>query len=478
MATILIKDLSYIAAFDDVSGNASACLRDASILLDGPAIAAIGRDLPAGRQPDLVIDGAGKLALPGFINTHHHFFQQLTRAVPAVHTASILDWLRYLYPIWAGIDEEAVFCATQLAVAQLLLTGCTTTSDMAYFFPHGRGQLFDVEVEAAAALGIRFQPCRAALPAMEADLYQDLMRQGVPAGRLIESRDRIMSECERVIRKYDRPGRYSMCRVSIGQTDKTYHEPSFMREMADLARRHGVMLHTHLHPRRDEIVLCRNLYRSEPVDFLEETGWLGPHVWLAHATAFTPAYVERIARSGTGISHSPSSNMRLGYGVAPIPALAAAGAKISVGVDGGASNDTGDFLGELRQTLLVHRIQGLHPEPFGGPGATTPEQILRFGTRGGATVLGRDDIGSLAPGQAADVVLYDLQRLGYAGALHDPLAALILCGESHLVDTTIVNGEVLVRDGRLLRIDETQIAARANRAARKLMAQSQEATKA
>jgi cytosine/adenosine deaminase-related metal-dependent hydrolase len=367
------------------------------------------------------------------------------------------------------MDEEAMHYATILSGAQLLLTGCTTTSDMSYFYPRGLSKLIDLEIAAAQELGIRFHPCRASMPAMEGDLFKQLEAQGIAVADLIEDQDTILAECERVIQDYDQPGPFSMCRVAIGQTDKTYRDPGFMRAMADLARRHSVMLHTHLHPRDDEVALCQELHGKEPLDFLDDTGWLGPHVWLAHATAFTPAYIERISRSGSGISHCPSSNMRLGYRMAPGPAMAAAGVKLSVGVDGGASNDTGDYLGELRQTLLVHRIRGLHSRPHTGAGATTPVEVLRLGTRGGASVLNRPEIGSLEVNKAADIVLYDMSRLGYAGALHDPLAALVLCGESHIVDTTIVNGRVLVRDGRLTQVDETEIADGANRAASHLL---------
>jgi 8-oxoguanine deaminase len=462
---ILIENLDYIATFDD---NRTV-LTGASILIDGPAIADVGSPRRASSDIDLVIDGSGKIALPGFVNTHHHFFQQLTRAVPTVHNASILDWLRELYPIWAWIDEEVVHYATLLAIAQLLRTGCTTTSDMAYLYPFGQTHLIDTEIAAARQLGIRFHPCRASMPGMEGGLSDELLASGVPVPDLIEGKDQALAECERVIREYHQPERFSLCRVAIGQTDKTYRDPRFMREMADLAQLHGVMLHTHLHPREDEVALCRALYDQEPIDFLADTGWLGPHAWFAHATAFDSNYIDRVAEAGTGISHSPSSNMRLGYRAAPLPAMAAAGIDIGMAVDGGASNDTGDYLGELRQALLVHRIRGLHPGPHEGAIATTPYEILQYGTRGGAAVLKRNDIGSLEVGKAADVVLHDLRRLDYAGGLHDPLAALILCGENHVVDTTIVNGEVLVRNGELTRMREEDIVAGANRAASELV---------
>jgi cytosine/adenosine deaminase-related metal-dependent hydrolase len=466
---VLIKDLDYVATFDD---DDNRLLQGASIGITGPEITTVGKvDTPA-EEAIVVIDGSGKIALPGFVNTHHHFFQQLTRAVPAVHCSSILDWLGYLYPIWAEVDEEAMRYATLLAGAQLLLTGCTTTSDMAYFYPHGRSRLIDVEIEAIQQLGMRFHPCRAGIPAMEGDLYDQLKGQGVPVDDLVEDPDSILSECERVITAYHDPAEYSMCRVAIGQTDKAYRDPDFMRAMADLAERYDVLLHTHLHPRDDEVVLCQELHQMEPLDFMDETGWLGPRLWLAHATGFSEAYVERVARAEVGISHSPSSNMRLGYPVAPVPAMIAAGVKVSVGVDGGASNDTGDYVGELRQTMLVHRIAGIHPVPYGGSGAVTPHDVLQLGTRGGSAVLHRQDLGALQVGRAADIALFDLHRLDYAGALHDPLAALVFCGESHRADTTIVNGKVLVSGGRLTQMDEKEIAVGANRHAARLMQQA------
>ncbi len=226
---------------------------------------------------------------------------------------------------------------------------------------------------------------RASIPVMEADIARKLDEKGLPVEEMVEDPDRILSECERVIKKYHQPDEYSMCRVAIGQTDKTYHHPEFMRQMSDLARKHGIMLHTHLHPRQDEIQLCHDLYQYEPIDFLEEHGWLGEDVWFAHATSFTPYYINKVARTRTGISHSPSSNMRLNYACAPIPELIAAGARVSVGVDGGASNDSGDFIGELREVLYIHRIRGIHQEPFNNAGNTTPYGVLKLGTRGGAS---------------------------------------------------------------------------------------------
>jgi len=462
---ILIENLDYIATFDDDD----SVVENGSILIDGPAVAAVG-SLPEERpRADTIIDGSGKMALPGFVNTHHHFFQQLTRAMPSVHRASILDWLRTLYPIWACIDEEIVHHATLLAGAQLLKTGCTTTSDMAYFYPFGRTNLIDAEIAAARELGIRFHPCRATLVEMEGRLGDQLSAAGLPVSDLVEDKGQALQEFERVVHRYHDSSRFSMCQVAIGQTDKTYRDPDFMHDMAALADSCGVLLHTHLHPREDELALCRELHGQEPVDFLADTGWLGPHTWFAHATAFDDHSIERVAEAGAGVSHSPSSNMRLAYGAAPVPAMAAAGIDISVAVDGGASNDTGDYLGELRQAFLMHRIRGLHPAPYDGVNATEPHQLLRIGTRGGAAVLNRDDLGSLETGKAADIVLYDMTKLDFAGGLHDPLAALILCGESHIVDTTIVNGEILVQDGELTRLCEADIADGANQAAAKLI---------
>ena len=366
------------------------------------------------------------------------------------------------------MDAEATYNAGLLACAELLLTGCTTTADMAYFYPYGRTDMFDAAVKAASDIGIRFHPCRAAMPAMEADLTRKLQEKGFPVGNFIEDPDLILNECERVIHQYHCPDKFSMCRVAIGQTDKTYRQPGFMRQMADLARQNGVMLHTHLHPRLDEINLCRDLYKIEPIDFLAEHGWTGEDVWFAHATSFTQEYIDRVVETRTGISHSPSSNMRLNYASTPIPALIAAGAKVSVGVDGGASNDSGDYLGELREVLYVHRIRGIHAEPFNSASNTTPYGVLKLGTRGGADVLNRPEIGSLEAGKAADIAIFNLNRVDFA-ATHDPLAALIMCGISHRVDTTIVNGKILVKDGLLTVLDEDEIANRANTSARRLI---------
>jgi cytosine/adenosine deaminase-related metal-dependent hydrolase len=340
---------------------------------------------------------------------------------------------------------------------------------MGYFYPNGRTNLFDISIQAASDIGIRFHPCRASMPSMEAGLSRILTEQGVPSHLLIEEPDQILSECERVIKQYHQPTRFSMCQVSIGQTDKTYLQPSFMRQMVDLARNHGVMLHTHLHPREDEVALCKQLYNIEPIDFLEEYGWLGKDVWFAHATSFSQYYIDKVTRTSTGISHSPSSNMRLNYPFAPIPALVHAGAKVSVGVDGGASNDSGDYLGELREVLLVHRIRGLHQEPFNTANNTSPYSVLSMGTKGGADVLNRKDIGSLQVGKAADIAIFPTDRIDYAGT-HDPLAALLLCGNNHTADTTIVNGKVIVKDGHLLMTDEREITRGANKAAKNLFA--------
>jgi 8-oxoguanine deaminase len=460
---ILIKNLDLIATFNDNE----QVIKSGNILIDGREIRNIGPVSDLDLHPDEVIDGRGKIALPGFINTHHHFFQQLTRAVPAVHNTNVLEWLQYLYPVWGRMDEEAMYYASLLSCAELLLTGCTTTSDMAYFYPYGRTNLFDVEIQAASEIGIRFHPCRASMPFMEANLSKILEEQGIKSKQLTEEPDLILSECERVIKKYHQQEKFSMCRVAIGQTDKTYIQPEFMRQMADLARQSGVMLHTHLHPRLDEIALCKKMYNIEPIDFLEEHGWLGEDVWFAHATSFSPYYIEKVSKSKTGISHSPSSNMRLNYAFAPIPALIHAGVKVSVGVDGGSSNDSGDYLGELREVLLVHRIRDLHHEPFNNALNTNPYDVLKLGTRGGADVLNRTDIGSLEIGKAADIALFNIDRIDFAGS-HDPLAALLFCGINHTVDTTIVNGKVVVRNSKLVLKDETEISRGANKAAKGL----------
>ena len=462
--TLLIKNIDCIGTFDDED----RILYGGSILVDGCKISKVGNFKTDGVPVDDEIDGGGRVALPGFVNTHHHFFQQLTRAYPPVHSCSVADWLFHLHPIWGEMDEEGMYFASLSAAAELLLTGCTTTSDMTYFFPYSRTSFIDIEIQATSEIGIRFHPMRGSMPRMEGDLADRLEKAGFPGRSLTEKTDFILSDCERVIKRYHDPGRYSMCRVVVGPTDKTYDQPGFMQDLADLARRHGVSMHTHLHPRRDEVAMVRERFGKEPIDFLDDVGWLGKDVWFAHATAFTPYDIDRIVQTGTGISHCPSSNMRIAYGIAPVPAMIRAGAKVSIGVDGGASNDSGNFLMELREALLIHRIRDIHPAPYNNENATSPYDILRIGNRGGASVLNRDDIGSLETGKAADIVLFDLNRIDYAGT-HDPLAALLFCGLSHRADTTIVNGQVVVKNGKLTRVNETDLFNGAEKAASRLL---------
>lgn len=464
MDTLVVEGLDLLATFD----AEDTILQNASIHIDGSTIRSITSHTETVHNGSKVIDGRGKLALPGFINVHHHFFQQLTRAERSVHTAPLLDWLRRLYPTWYRLDARMVYAASRLAVAQLLLTGCTSTTDMTYLYPRSQVEIFDATVEAAADLGIRFHPCRAALLELEADLSSRLQIEGLEIQELSESADRFMAECERVVKRYHDPNPHSMCQVNLGLTEKTYHDPELMRQLAIFAQDNHLLLHTHLHPRADEIELCRSLYGQTPLEFLEEVGWMGTHVWLAHGTALDNEAILHLSRTGTGVSHSPSSNMRLGLPVMPLPQLLQEGVRVGVGVDGGASNDSGDFIGELRLALFVHRISELHSTSWDGPSATDPYGILRLGTRGGAAILGRSDIGSLEPGKCADIVLYRLDHFNFAGARTDPLAALLLCGESHIVDTTIVQGEVVVENGQLTRVDEEEIAFAANRASRQI----------
>lgn len=468
---LLIDGLDLLATFDDQG----TILENASILIDGPVIRSISTGQQDYPEDVIKIDGREMLALPGFINTHHHFFQQLTRADPLVHDASLIQWLLYFYPLWYGLDADQVYAASRLAIAQLLLTGCTTTSDMTYLYPRRQPEIFDATIQAARDLGIRFHPVRAALLEPEPETAAALESKGLDMAELCETPEAFFAECERVIAEYHDPSPLSMCQVGLGLTEKTYHQPQTMRSLAAMASQHDMLLHTHLHPRSAETELCQQQFGLTPLEFLEENGWLSPSLWIAHGTALTDRDIALLARNNVGVSHCPSSNMRLGMGVMPLPDLAQSDIRVGIGVDGGSSNDSGDILGELRLAYLIHRVRGIHREGSINEPAISPHEILRLGTGGGGSVLQRSDLGSLVAGNAADIILYDLKRFDYAGALSDPIAALLLCGENHHVDTTIVNGKVLVEGGRLVVADEQEIADDANHNSELLYARARSA---
>ncbi|HEY7017903.1 MAG TPA: 8-oxoguanine deaminase [Gaiellaceae bacterium] len=374
----------------------------------------------------------GALVTPGLINTHHHLYQTLTRA--RAQEADLFSWLKELYPVWAQIDAEAEHAAARTGLAELALSGCTTVFDHHYVFPRGGGDLIEAEMTAARELGVRLIPSRGSMDLGESD-------GGLPPDSLVEDADDVLAETERLAARYPE--------LVVAPCSPFSVTGRLMRESAELARRLGLTLHTHLAETVEEEAYCRELYGCRPVEYLEQLGWLDGDVWCAHCVHLDESDVARFGETGTGVAHCPSSNMRLGAGVAPVRQLLDAGVRVGLGVDGSASNERGDLFLEVKQALLVARGRG-------GPEALTAREALRLGTRGSAAVLKRDELGSLEPGKSADLAIWRTDRLELAGA-EDPVAGLVF-GGPHRVDRLVVAGEDVVRDGRLVRADEGEIA--------------------
>ena len=447
---MVLKRCRAIATMND----ARAILRDSDVLIDGATIAAVGRVTPPPGAE--VFDCADKVALPGFINTHHHLFQILTRNLPEVQDAALFDWLVYNYGIWRGITPDAVYAAARCGLAELLLTGCTTSADHHYLFPRGASQyLLDESIRAARELGIRFHPTRGSMSCGRS-------HGGLPPDDIVQTDDVILRDCQHVIEQYHDPRPFSMCRVALAPCSPFSVSPELLRQTAVLGRQHHVQLHTHLCETLDEEQYCLATYHRRPVDFMDALGWLGDDVWFAHAIHLNDSEIARLGRTRTGVAHCPSSNLRLGSGIAPVRALLNAGAPVGIAVDGSASNDSSNMLLEARLAMLVQRIKA-------GVQAMPALDALWLATRGGAAVLGRSDIGCIAPGNAADIALFDVAGLPYAGAQADPVAAVLFCGIDQRAWMTIVHGAVVVRDKQLVSADAHEIAAATNAAAARLL---------
>jgi len=446
--TLLLRNATLVATMDDVRREVVG----GGVYIRGHTIVAVGlpAELPA--TADEVIDCRGKVLLPGLVNTHHHFFQTLTRAVPEAQDADLFGWLRAHYPLWARITPEMLNVSASVAMAELMLSGCTTASDHLYLYPNG-GRLDDT-IDAAHAIGLRFHACRGAMSVGES-------AGGLPPDTLVEDENAILADTRRVIEAFHDSNRFAMLRVAAAPCSPFSVSRDLMRETAALARSLGVGLHTHLAENDDDVAFCRERFGRSPAEFAEELGFTGPHVWHAHCVKLDAHGIDLFARTGTGVAHCPTSNMRLASGIAPVRAMLDAGVHVGLGVDGSASNDSSHVLAEARQALLLQRV-GF------GVAALTAREALELATRGGAAVLGRDDIGHLAPGMAADVVGFDLDALGFAGGEHDPLAALVLCAPVH-ADLSIIHGRVVIRDGQLTTIDLPPIVERHRALARSLV---------
>ncbi|HWQ12775.1 MAG TPA: 8-oxoguanine deaminase [Roseiflexaceae bacterium] len=449
MASLLLRNATLLVSMDDAGrrwAGGGIYVQDNVIQQLGPT-----DELP--QAADEVIDARDMVVLPGLINTHHHFYQTLTRNLPAAQDADLFTWLKTLYPVWARMTPEAIAVSARVAIAELMLSGCTTASDHTYIWPNGAR--LDDQIEAARVLGFRFHAARGSMSVGES-------RGGLPPDRVVEQEDAILRDSRRLIEQYHDARRYSMLRIVLAPCSPFSVSPELMRQSVELARAYGVHSHTHLAETRAEAEYCQAAFGRTPVELAEELGWVGPDVWHAHMVHPSPEEVARLGGTRTGVAHCPTSNMRLASGIAPLRGLLRAGARVGLGVDGSASNDGSHMLAEARQALLLHRV-------LGDPAGLTASEALRLATRGGAEVLGRDDIGHLAPGMAADFIGYRLDTLAFAGgAVHDPLAALVFCQPPN-VDLSVIDGRVRVRDGRLLGVDLPPLIARHNAIARALV---------
>jgi len=446
--TLLARNADVVVTMDGRRRE----IRGGGLLAEGNRIAAVGSaaELPA--TADRVLDLSGHAVVPGLVNTHHHMFQSLTRAVPAAQDAGLFGWLEALYPIWERITPEMIRVSTLTAMAELILSGCTTSSDHLYLYPNGC-RLED-SLQSAAEIGMRFHAARGSMSVGRS-------RGGLPPDGLVERESDILADTQRLIEARHDPGRFAMQRIAVAPCSPFSVSRDLMRESAALARSLGVSLHTHLAENDSDVAYSREQFGMTPAQYAEELGWVGRDVWHAHCVKLDDPGIDLFAGTGTGVAHCPCSNMRLGSGIAPIRRMIAKGVHVGIGVDGSASNDSGSLLAEVRQAMLLQRV-GL------GASAMGAREALELATVGGAAVLGRDDIGALAPGMAADFAAFDLRGANMAGALHDPVAALVFCAPER-ASWVVINGRVVVEEGRLATVELQPLLERHNRLARALV---------
>jgi 8-oxoguanine deaminase len=460
MDSLLIKNADIVVTMDDQRRE----IRNGGLFARGGFIKRIGemKDLPT--RAEVVLDMSGYIILPGLINTHHHFYQTLTRAVPAAQDVSLFNWLKTLYPIWARMNPEHIRVSTKTALSELALSGCTTASDHLYIFPNG--SRLDDEIEAAKEIGLRLHALRGSMSLGES-------QGGLPPDSVVEDEDFILEDSQRLIENYHDRSPGAMTQIALAPCSPFSVSGELMKSTVELAKEYGVRLHTHLAETKDEETFCLDKFGYRPAAYMETLGWLGPQVWFAHSVHVVPSEIDLYARSGCGIAHCPTSNMRLASGIAPVMEMLKAGVNVGLGVDGSASNDGSHLLEEARQAMLVARLDvGLRqasPEFEGTQSLMTARQALEIATRGGAAVLGRSDIGSLEVGKCADFIAINLNRLEYAGALHDPVAAAVFCSPVQ-VDFTVVGGKIIVSEGELQTVNYPSLILEHNRCAYKLLA--------
>jgi 8-oxoguanine deaminase len=457
MTTLLIKN-AYILTMDDHQRE----LPDGGLFIRDGFIEQVGATSELPQAADEVLDLADHIVLPGLVNTHHHFYQTLTRAVPIAQDANLFNWLTTLYPIWARLQPEDIFTSAQTALAELALSGCTTASDHLYLFPNG--SKLDDEIAAAREIGLRIQASRGSM-----SLGQS--QGGLPPDSVVDSEESILKDSQRLIEQYHDPKPGAFVQIVLAPCSPFSVTSDLMKQSARLAREYGVHLHTHLAETEDEEQFCLQRFGHRPVGYMQEVGWVGNDVWFAHAVWVNDEEIGVFAKHNCGVAHCPTSNMRLASGIAPVKEYRRAGVNVGLGVDGSASNDGSHLLAEVRNAMLVSRVkEGLTGYSLSNdPNRTlmTAREALYLGTRGGAAVVGRTDIGSLEPGKCADFFAIDLNHIGFSG-MHDPVAAVVF-GQPVNADYTVVGGTFVVKEGQLCTVDEQKLIERHNQAAKRLL---------
>jgi cytosine/adenosine deaminase-related metal-dependent hydrolase len=463
MPSLLIKN-AHILTLDDHQRE----IPDGGLFIRDGFIEQVGQIANLPNEADEILDLTGHVVLPGLINTHHHFYQTLTRAVPAAQDANLFNWLKTLYPIWARLNPEDIFISTSTALAELALSGCTTAADHLYLFPNG--SKLDDEIAAAAEVGLRLHASRGSMSLGES-------QGGLPPDSVVDDEDSILKDSQRLIQKYHDPKPGSMVQIVLAPCSPFSVTGELMKQSAKLAREYGVHLHTHLAETEDEEQFCLQKFGHRPVGYMQEVDWVGNDVWFAHAVWVDDEEIQVFAKHNCGVAHCPTSNMRLASGIAPIKEYRAAGVNVGLGVDGSASNDGSHLLAEVRNALLLSRVKegitGFSASPLppgeglGVRALMAAREALYLGTRGGAAVLGRNDIGSLEVGKCADFFAVNLNKLGFAG-MHDPVSAIVF-GQPVNVDYTVVGGKIVVKEGQLVTMDEQKLIEKHNKAAKRLL---------
>jgi len=450
MSSILFKNVKEIITMDNKRNR----LKNHCLLIKDNVIEKIAPVIK--EDAEEIIDGSNYFLFPGLINTHHHFYQTLTRNIPQIQGAELFVWLKYLYPIWARLTPEAVYYSTQVAMGELLKTGCTTSFDQFYVFPKNQNKnLIDEEFEAAREIGMRFHASRGSMSLSEKD-------GGLPPDSVVQSEKAILSDSQRVIEKYHNEKPYAMQRVILSPCSPFSVTEALMKESIKMAREYRVQSHTHLAETKDENIFCDDVFNLRPLEYMERVGWLGKDVWFAHCVWLDENEIRRMARTNTGVAHCPVSNQKLASGTANVPFMLKNKVRVSLGVDGSASNDSSNMIAEMRAAFLMHRL-------VSGISAMSAEEALAMATNGGRDVLNQPEIGSIEEGKAADMFLVNTIQLGFAGGLSDAVSALVNSGDSQIVDITIVNGKIVVRDGKLLKINEEELIEKANRVSQNMI---------